>query len=1034
VVDVCVLGRVAVIHGGREVSLGATREAALLADLLVHRGQVVAASQLVDDIWRGDPPRAATTTLHTYVNNVRRALEPNRRRGEASEVLVTRRPGYRLEIPPDVLDAERFERKVGEGRAALASGDAGHAADALRAALTWWQGPAFGTLASETYLQSEAVRLDQVRLVALEERVQADLALGRHDVLCGELAALVAEHPFHERLWCQWMLALYRSGRQTDALRAAHRLRHRLADELGLEPGEAVRALEQAILTHDAELGWRGDEERSSTASTKSRPVAGPETAPNMPPTGERASNLPSALTPCVGRTADLTEIADLLRSFRLVTLTGAGGIGKTRLAIEAARSATGQNPDGVWLVELEALDNDRFVPAALAEALGVMTDGCDGPEAIAELVSCHMRARHALLVFDNAEPLGVGVARVVHLLLTTCPHLRILVTSRQPLDVVGEAVYNVPALTLPPDDDALPSDLAAFDAIALFAQRARAARTGFELTGATAGAVAQICRQVDGVPLAIELAAARIRTLGVNEIAARLDEHFELGDNEQATGVPERHRSMQAALEWSHQRLTPPVQAALRHLAVFRADFDLDAAVAMIESWSGRPDAATRLSGLALVSRLVDKSLLTPVAGPGDELRYRLLAPVRQYAAERLSLAGEVDLARSVHRDIFLARCHDLYPLMSGRVRRRHHADKDNLRAALEWSWAHDDHVAAIRLVAAQVVSWVCVTDKSECREWMERIVTTPELAQHPLRARVLIELALYVYDAGERESRRVQELLGEATALGERVGDPIELAACALSRAEVELSLGNARQARSLIGVARARYQQLGAPAGVGWCHHALGWIAIGVDRVAAARAHFQRARELARRADDHGGEWLLPHALAALAPLTALAGAHDRALCLADEAVAAARAFPTGALLAMALTRATEAAIWSHDDRRTEDFLTALLQLLRQLGTRRFAADALESAAVLFERRGLNPEAAAALGAADALRTASGTQGPGVRTLAVEVRQSRQRLDKALGARAFRAHESRGRASSPEEAMTEVLSTLPSVVHPT
>ena len=252
----CVLGRVAVVVGGQERVLGSTREAALLSDLLVHANNVVPAERLIDDVWRGDPPPGAVATLHTYVKNLRRLLEPDPTTGVAREVLVTRRPGYLLRVDSEGLDAWRGERLIAQGRSALADGNAGWAQTQLREALALWTGPAFAELAQEDYLRAEAVRLEELRLVGIEERVQADLALGDHAALCGELDMLVTKHPYRERLWEQWMLALYRAGRQADALRAYQRVRSRLGEELGIAPGEPLRDLEQAILLQRPALDW----------------------------------------------------------------------------------------------------------------------------------------------------------------------------------------------------------------------------------------------------------------------------------------------------------------------------------------------------------------------------------------------------------------------------------------------------------------------------------------------------------------------------------------------------------------------------------------------------------------------------------------------------------------------------------------------------------------------------------------------------------------------------------------------------------
>jgi DNA-binding SARP family transcriptional activator len=344
-VELCVLGRVGVVVDGREQVLGATREAALLADLIVHAGQVVAASRLVEDLWRGTPPPGAAGTLQTYVKNLRRLLEPERGRWAEGAVVSTVRPGYVLHLPPDGLDAWRCQRMVGEGRAAL-SADPGRAADMLREALQLCRGPAFGALATEQYLEAEAARLDELQLIAFELRVEADLMLGRHRELAGELQAVAAANPYRESLWRQWMLALYRAGRQADALRAYQKIRRTLADELGLEPGAELRALEVAMLQQRPELDRvvpaAPVDALAATVEVLREPL-GPEAA-RLAPLPARLAVHPAVGV--VGRDAELALVGDRVKRVsadggrEVVVVSGEAGVGKTALISEAARVA----------------------------------------------------------------------------------------------------------------------------------------------------------------------------------------------------------------------------------------------------------------------------------------------------------------------------------------------------------------------------------------------------------------------------------------------------------------------------------------------------------------------------------------------------------------------------------------------------------------------------------------------------------------------------------------------------------------------
>ncbi|MDQ1424507.1 MAG: hypothetical protein QOD72_2005, partial [Acidimicrobiaceae bacterium] len=863
-------------------------------------------------------------------------------------------------------------------------------------------------------LEAEAARLTDARMDATEDWIDAELACGRHDHVQSELCRLLIVHPLRERLWRQRAVALYRAGRVAEALAACHEFRVRLADETGLDPSDRLGRLEYDILKRDPSL----------LEITPASVSNGTDDTFVTDGSGGQASvrhrhNLPAALTRFVGRTEELEDVKGLLRAYRLVTLTGCGGVGKTRLALEAAASVIGEHHDGVWLVELAPLRDDADVPRAVARALDVMVDSTVG-DAVADHVAGYLAHRRVLLVLDNAEHVARGVACTVHRLLTSCPDVTVLVTSRELLRSPGEASYAVPPLSLPPDEgDALV--VGASDAVILFNERARAARPGLVMTATDIAAIAKICRHLDGIPLAIELAAARIRMLGTRQIEARLDDCFRLLTTEACTGVAERHRTLRATLDWSYELLAPAERVALRRLAVFPDHFDLDAGVAVIDADAGKP-TDDRVDGFTLLSRLVDKSLVMDVQ-TGADVRYRLLEPVRQYAAAKLTAAGETDMARRRHRDVFLDRPKDLWPLMTAQTRQQVHVDRENYRAALEWSWQDGDTTAALRLVVVQTLSWMCVGD-AQGREWLERVLAEPEPAEHPARVRALSALALSLHDSGHGPSGRVDELLGEATALAERIADAAELAASKLMRVDIALTRGNSKEARSLIDSASCAYQHVGLPAGVGWCQHYLGWIAIAEDDYDEARVKFERALDAART--DPGGEWLLPHALADLAPLTALLGESERALRLADEAVAAARPFTARVVLAMALARAAETALLADDTRAAGVSLTELLGVLHDLGTRRWAADALELVAVVLERRGQHDDGAVALGASAALRAARGEDAGGVRAGSEAVRRSSDRLRDRLGPR-FATQLARGAAMTPEVVMTEMRLVL-------
>jgi predicted ATPase/DNA-binding SARP family transcriptional activator len=712
-VELCVLGRISVEADGREHVLGSTREAALLADLIVHAGEVVPASRLIDDLWRGEPPPSAQGTLQTYVKNLRRMLEPSRPSGAPSVVLVSRRPGYVLNVETVGLDAWRCERLIDEGRAALAGDDPELAVDRFGCALALWRGPAYGDLASESYVQSEAARLEELRLVAIEHRVQADLALGHHAELCGELEAHVATHPYRERLWAHWMLALYRSGRQADALRAYRRLRRVLGDELGIDPSEELRDLEEAILLHKADLDW--------TPPPSHR-------APGVP------SNLPAERSVFVGRRRELSTIAGLVRSARLVTLTGVGGVGKTRLAVQTAAGLVGEFPNGVWLVELAPLIDSALVAATVASALGVsLAGGVDSTEAVCRFLA----ERRALVILDNCEHVIGAAAALVDRLLAAAPLVQVLATSREPLDIAGESAWRVPSLSL--DGDA--------DALALFAERAAQAQPGVSLADpAIADSAMAVCRRLDGIPLAIELAAARAKVLSVDQIAAHLDERFRLLTGGGRTAVP-RQQTLQGAIGWSYDLLTAAERSLFDTLGVFVGEFDLDA-VATVASLDS-------LEALDRVEQLVNKSMVE--ADPARD-RYRLLETLRQYAWERLVAGGRLSEVRDAHAASF----GDLAARQARRMSEggqhvdaldRLDADYDNLRAALAWLIEQRRADAAAGMVR-RLSGLFQMRHPREGLGWFQAVVAIGGDLPVKVRARVLAGAAWAALHAGDVEA----------------------------------------------------------------------------------------------------------------------------------------------------------------------------------------------------------------------------------------------------------------------------------------
>ena len=683
-----VLGPLAVwTAGGEPVSIPGAKVRALLAVLLLHEGRLVSADRLIEDLWGDDPPRRNPPgALSAKVSQLRRALEDVQ--PGARELVVSRPPGYLIRLDDDAVDVRRFQTLTAQARAA---GDAKVRAALFADALALWRGPAFADFADEPFAQATITRLEEQRLTALEDAAETRLALREHAVLAGELGELVAAHPLRERLRAAHIRALYGAGRQSEALDSYEDLRRRLAEELGLDPGPELAALRQAVLTQDLD---------PPPASAAGRP--GGTLSP--PP-------LPAPLTELIGRESAVAEVGALLDGERLVTLTGPGGVGKTRLAIAAAgRQAL---PDGVWMVELAGARTGSVADAVTA-ALDIREgDGAD--------LAMALRSRTLLLVLDNCEHVIDEVAALVERLLPAAPGLRILATSREPLGLAGEVVWNVPPLEVP-ERAAESSVLAQSSAVRLFVARTAAAVRGFTLDAGNAAAVGLLCRRLDGIPLALELAATRVRALGVQGVVDRLDDRFRL----LATGhrgAPPRQRTLMAMIDWSWGLLTVPEQTVLRRLAVHADGCTLEAA----ESVGG----GTGLDVLDLLVRLVDRSLVVMVQTP-EGPRYRLLESVAAYCVERLRAAGELDWARRRHCDHYLALAEQAEPLLrgpeQGRWLRRLDAEAANLRAALDRCLADRDAAAGLRLVNALAWYWFLRARLTEARRSLHAVLSIAE------------------------------------------------------------------------------------------------------------------------------------------------------------------------------------------------------------------------------------------------------------------------------------------------------------------
>ncbi len=707
----CVLGTTRALRDdGTAVTLGGARLRALLTVLALRPGRTVPAGVLVDEVWDGDPPADATGALQALIGRLRRAL------GHRAVESVA--GGYRLAAPPDAVDLHRFERLVGEGSRALENGDAADALAVLREALALWSGPALADLPDRT---AAASRWEARRLDARRAALGALLALGRPGEALPELAGLGDAHPLDEPLQVLRIRALRDAGRPAEALAAYEQVRTLLDDRLGTAPGPALRALHTELLHPVPATGVAPTPGTAPATGAAPAPEAVP--AATQPPA---PGNLRARLTSFVGRATDMAALREDLGRARLVTLLGPGGAGKTRLSQETAEAAAAAWPDGVWLAELAPVDDPDTVPEAVLGALGARETvlrgaGAEelraadrtGDDPLVRLTE-HCAPRRMLLLLDNCEHVVGAAAALTDHLLTHCPQLTVLATSREPLGVPGEIVRPV---------DPLPDPMA----LRLLAERGAAARPGFRTDAdeATAAACAEICHRLDGLPLAIELAAARLRMLTPRQIADRLDDRFRLLTNGSRTVLP-RQQTLRAVVDWSWDLLDAGERAVLRRLSVFAGGCSLAAAeeVCALPAGPGGP-AVDSLDVAALLGSLVDKSLVVAAPGEDGEMRYRLLETVGEYAAERLAEAGERGAVERRHLTHYRELARTTGPTMRGSGQRAAIAvirrEYENLRSAHRHAVATRDEHEALCLVLSLSWYWMLRDLRSDARHWTD-------------------------------------------------------------------------------------------------------------------------------------------------------------------------------------------------------------------------------------------------------------------------------------------------------------------------
>ena len=676
---------------GRLVHVGGRQLRVLLTLLALNAGRVVPAGSLAGEIWPDDPPGNPGNALQTLVSRLRGEL----RQAGIGDVIESHPAGYRLAVPPEAVDVMAFEALAARGRRALASGDAGEAARVLRDALLAWRGEPLADAAGCDFADAASAKLTELHSSALADRIEADLALGEGASLVGELRVLLSADPLAERPRAQLMRALYAAGRQAEALTAYHEGRELLADQLGVDPSAQLEQVYLGILRGPSDPS--PDPERTEVRAQA--PVS--------------AVRRHSPLTSFVGRDEDVPRVLKNLHAARLVTLTGPGGVGKTRLATEAS----GRLDVTAWFIPLAPVTDPAEVAYAVLDTLDirepVIARRAAGPGAgPLDRLAAALGDRDEVMVLDNCEHVIEAAAALAGRILAACPRMRILATSRQPLRIDGETLCPVLPLPVPPASSApsvplAPVAVASYGSVRLLRDRAVAVRPDFELDEANAAAVARICRALDGMPLAIELAAVWLRTLTPAQLAERLDNRFALLTGGSRTALP-RHRTLRAVVDWSWDLLSASEQLLARRLAIFPGGATLGAAEQVCAD-----DLLPSAAVLPALSGLVDKSILGTVEGTdGLGPRYRMLETVRAYGLDRLAEAGE----EATVRDAFTAYYLDMAETADSRLRtagqgrwlRELTSEQDNLHAALRWTTARQDADAALRFVRALGWYWM--------------------------------------------------------------------------------------------------------------------------------------------------------------------------------------------------------------------------------------------------------------------------------------------------------------------------------------
>jgi predicted ATPase/DNA-binding SARP family transcriptional activator/DNA-binding CsgD family transcriptional regulator len=964
VVRIGLLGGFSVTVGERKFDESAWRlrkAASLIKLLALAPGHRMHRERAMDLLWPESGKKAASNNLRQTLHVARRTLHPDPQ--IASGYLSV--SGEQLLLCPKEqlwVDVDAFEEATNTARRSKETA-------AYRAAIELYSGELLPEDRYEEWAESRRQELRQKILSLLIELARLYEERGGEEDLALAVQSLqraLAEEPTNEEAHAGLMRVYALSGRQGEALRQYVRLSEALSSGLGGEPSASTRALREEI----AAGRFPGDPTREAGTPTEQTAVGG----------GAQAHNLPDQRTSFVGREREMLELKRQLAMTRLLTLSGAGGSGKTRLTLEVARDLVGAYPDGVWMVGLAPLSEEALVPQAVAKALNVPEQpGRSLTEALVDDLS----EKRLLLVLDNCEHLIGAAAQLADTLLSSCPHLRVLATSRETLGVEGELVWRVDPLSVPDADPDLhrtppaAGELARYEAVRLFVERARLRSPHFHLTAENSGAVAQICRRLEGMPLAVELAAARVRALSLEQISERLEDSLKLLRGDSRTAAP-RQRTLRATLEWSYNLLSEEERVLLCKLSVFAGGWTLEAA----EETVGASEDVGEEDVLELLSKLVEKSLVVTEVRAGEVIRYRLLEPVRQYTGERLEESGEAEAFRRRHAEFFLALAEEAAPELLGEHQRawaeRLEADHDNMRSALSWSLEREPETA-LRLAGALARFWQMRAYFLEGSAWLEATLRQSDRVEAATQAKLSSEAGTFAFYRADFD--RAIVLHGEALKL----------------------------------------YRELGYDGGVAFALLCLGAQHCEKGDYELAAPYLEEALAISRRIGDKPNTAGTLHNLA---EVERQRGNYERAKALGMESIALAREMEDKWRVARVVGWVGLAAVWSGEEYDlAEVLLKEALTLDWELGSWAYGAYCLESFAGLAEARGQEGRAARLWGAAEALRNNIGAPLPlDVRLLyESSVAAARAKLGEAEWEAAF----AEGMAMSAEEAAEYALS---------